>query len=72
MTTALRCTTNTTRIEREIRRAFREFSSRRQFTTVFEHDAWWVLCSDGDDELIYAVNDATGPGTYDGFSFERC
>ena len=34
---------------------------------VFEHGQWWITRRDGSQ---YAVIDAEGPGTTDGFDFE--
>lgn len=36
--------------------------------TVFEHGQWWITASNG---AQWAVVDASGPGSIDGFAFER-
>lgn len=63
---------NTRTVERRIRVAFRAWAHRRTFATVYEHGQWWVLADDRDGErLTYSVVDASGPGSTDGFDFER-
>ena len=50
------------------------------FEAVFEHSHWWIVISPkgydqadfwDKDVYNYSVNDAEGPGTVDGFSFEE-
>jgi len=67
---------HTRTVERQIRGAFRQFSRRRVFQTVYEHGQWWVICEDfhHDDEgaVTFSVQDCgPGPWSFDGFSFER-
>ena len=39
---------------------------------AFEHGQWWVLVEGEDSEDdIYSVVDAIGPGSTEGFDFER-
>jgi hypothetical protein len=68
--TPLPSTVDTPAIERRILRAARQLigSPRSRFTTVYEHGHWWVQNANGD---TWDAVDASGPGSFDGFSFER-
>lgn len=35
----------------------------------FEHGQWWIICNNCG--AVWSVNDATGPGTIDGFCVEQ-
>jgi hypothetical protein len=71
----LRSGLNTPKVKRLVRAEFTAQTQRRRFRTVFEHGQWWVLCKDptcdDEGEVIYAVEDASGPGTTGDFYFER-
>ena len=50
-----------------------------KLNTVFEHGHWWVIAYTGDynefsehEEYTFSVQDAEGPGTFNGFGFEEC
>lgn len=64
-------TRNTAAIERKIRGAFRSLHRARTFETFFEHGHWWVRRPRRDEDETYDVVDATGPGSENGFAFER-
>lgn len=68
----LTCETNTPAIRRRVLAAAEVAGlSIEDPTPVYEHGQWWVVGYDvEDDRVIYAVNDAAGPGTVDGFDFE--
>lgn len=59
---------DTRSVEKSIRSAFRNWSHRRFFNTVFEHGQWWVLVETDDETQTYSVCDAN---TVSGFDFER-
>lgn len=66
----LNCERNTRAMERKVRSAFREWSNKRFFETVYEHGQWWVRLFPGrhEDENMhrwYSVCD-----TNTGFDFE--
>ena len=44
-----------------------------QMQIVFEHGDWWVSGWDIEDDMrVYAVVEATGPGSTNGIAFEEC
>lgn len=64
---------NSRAMERKVRGAFRQFSHRRMFTTVFEHGQWWVILRPLErdrEDVTYSVVDSE-PGYGAGFDFER-
>jgi hypothetical protein len=75
MSAKLQTEQNTPAVMRKIRGAFRQMFGRRVFGTFYEHGQWWVSCEDldGDDagEALFSVVDAEGPGSINGFGFER-
>jgi len=64
---ALKTETNTRAMERRIRRAFRDKYPRGRAEAHFEHGQWWMMAGGA----TWSVVDATGPGSVDGFDFER-
>ena len=58
-------------LDRKIRGAFRSLHRARTFETFFEHGHWWVRRPRRDEDETYDVVDATGPGSENGFAFER-
>ena len=81
MTAKLKTERNTKTMEKRIKAAARKSvpcirDGGLKFDTVFDHGQWWVITHSLDEfawheELIYSVQDAEGPGTVDGFSFEE-
>jgi hypothetical protein len=68
----LNCETNTPAMEKRILSAARKhFHQRKNLHAVFEHGQWYII-REGSGGLTenYSVNDASGIGTMDGFSFE--
>lgn len=67
----LQTETDTRTMERRVLRAFRALrirGARPHIAGYFEHGQWWVVeCSTGGQ---WSACDATGPDTFDGFSFE--
>lgn len=65
---------NTTTMEARVKAAANKHFGHRKAQPVFDHGQWWVVWYDEDlgDERTFSVNDAEGPGTTDGFSFEEC
>lgn len=63
---------NTKVIERVIGNAAVKKFGRGKAKLVFDHGQWWVLVYDKteDQERIFSVVDAEGPGSIDGFYFE--
>ena len=64
-------TRNTPTVERKIRGAFRLLHRARTFETFFEHGHWWVRRPRKDRDEVFDVVDASGPGSANGFGFER-
>lgn len=69
----LRTEQNTPAMERRIMAAairFFHFPGPHHHIQVdFEHGHWWATCTDCGAQ--WSVVDAEGPGSFDGFSFER-
>jgi len=65
--TMLNTETNTKAMGQRITKAANAHFGTTGNVAVFEHGHWWVCRNDGSQ---YSVNDATGPGTTDGFDFE--
>jgi hypothetical protein len=59
---------NTRAVERLVKRAARS-KLGLGLVTFFEHDQWWVERKA--TGAVWSVCDAMGPGTVDGFDFER-
>lgn len=51
-----------------IREAFLELEEGKAVDVIFEHGQFWVCQADGSQ---YAVEEGTGPGTFNGFTFEQ-
>jgi hypothetical protein len=68
--TPLPSTINSSMIERRVLQAARQLigSPQSRFSAVYEHGHWWVQNSRGD---TWDAVDASGPGSFNGFSFER-
>lgn len=67
----LNCEKNTPEMDAEVLTCFRAFDTlniHTEATTVFEHGQWYITCPCG---AQWSVNDASGPGTIDGFDFEQ-
>lgn len=58
---------NTDQMRRKVTKAAHKHFGKTGNNAVFEHGQWWICRTDGSQ---YSVNDATGPGTTDGFDFE--
>jgi hypothetical protein len=59
-------------LERRIRGAARRLLGLTFFTTYYEGGQWWVLTDTaGRRPETYAVVDAIGPGSDDGFAFRK-
>lgn len=71
----LKCETNTPEVEAEVKAAFESYNEHElnqvhgRIQADFEHGQWFVTCVDCGAQ--WSVNDAEGPGSYDGFDFER-
>ena len=60
-------------MEREIAGAWRvlKMPKLENRTIVQEHGGWWVIGYDEEgDAVTYSVAESSGPGTYNGLSFE--
>ena len=65
----LKTETNTETMDKKILAAARkQFGRSLNPETVFEHGHWWVYLK---NSAQYAVNDAEGIGTVNGFNFEQ-
>lgn len=63
---------NTEPIRRRIAKAARRALPCR-VCLVYDHDQWWAISDPRNadsDKRTWAVEDADGPGSFDGFSFE--
>ena len=66
-TVKLKCETNTTKMKARIRRAAKRHFKTPDVKMYFEHGQWFMNAGG----VLYAANDASGPGTTDGFDFEQ-
>ena len=62
---------DTTTMERRVRRAARlaGLVTTRTASVIFEHGQWWI--ENVRTGAQWAVNDAEGSGSFDGFDFEQ-
>lgn len=64
----LKTETNTSAMEKRIRKAARDRFNTALIHTDFEHGQWWVTLRNGSQ---WSVVDAEGYGTFGGFDFEQ-
>jgi len=65
----LNCEKNTTTMQKRILRAYHAHYGNRRVNAFYEHGQWWIDYPRTGAQ--WSVNDAEGPGSAQGFCFER-
>ena len=65
----LNCEKHTEAMRQRILLAYFAHYGRRKVNAVYEHGQWWI--DHPSTGAQWSVNDASGPGSVMGFSFER-